>query len=152
MPSSHLIIAPGRVIGGAFHFTDRRAYEVKLATWADCEAIAKVQRKWKQRSNPQNRWLHGVAIKLIAEECGYDRHEREWLRYHLLGLCFGTTRNERTGQEMPKAGGTSKLSTQQFSTFMEWLVRFGATTLNLRIPLPNDPICEVISSEDEVAA
>lgn len=149
--SSRAVVAPGRVKDGVFLFADKRAFDAAVARWTDGEAVVRIERKFKRRSDPQNRWLHGVAIALIADECGYDRHERDWLRYYLLGLCFGTEKNA-LGQDMPKMGGTSKLSTEQFSTFMEWIVRFGATTLNMRIPLPDDPICDEILSEDEAAA
>jgi hypothetical protein len=149
--SSRAIVALGRVLNGTFLFADKRAFDAAVARWTNGDAVVRLERKFKQRTDPQNRWLHGVAISLIADECGYDRHEREWLRYYLLGLCFGTEKNA-LGQDMPKAVGTRKLSTEQFSTFMEWIVRFGATTLNVRIPLPDDPICDEILAEDEGAA
>jgi hypothetical protein len=145
------LTAHAQIRDGRLFIADRRRFNASLATWRDCDVTVRVERKRKKRTDPQNRWLHGVGLKLIAEECGYDRHELDQLRYDLLGLCFGTETNA-LGLEVPKVRSSKALDTEQFSQFMDWLVRFAADKLNLRIPLPDDPICLDIMAQDEAAA
>lgn len=100
-----------------------------------------VIRKWrKQRTNRQNAWMWGVLLPLVAEAAGYDEHERNQLKSDLLGLCFGTHRNVWTDADIPNVTGSSDLTTEQFSTFMEWSVRWAAETFGLVVPLPDDPV------------
>jgi hypothetical protein len=51
--------------------------------------------------------------------------------------CFGVKRNETTGFETPRVR-SSKLTTKEYSEWMEWLVRFAATELGVAVPLPNE--------------
>ena len=96
-----------------------------------------VRRYREQRSLEQNAWVWGVAYPLLAETLGYDMDEREDLHYALVRKCFGTHLDPRVGVEMPNAR-SSKLSTKEFSDYMEWLVRFAAKEFNCVIPLPNE--------------
>ncbi len=112
-----------------------------LAT--NCKALAGksviIREKKSQRSLDQNSWLWGVAIPLIADHCGYDEHERDMLHYELLSVRFGTVTGKTTGAQMP-AKTSSQLNTKEFSEYMEWLVRWAATTLDVVIPLPDEPL------------
>ena len=103
----------------------------------DVEVI--VRRVKSQRSNEQNAWAWGVAYPLLAETLGYDMHEREDLHYALIAKCFGTHFDKRLKAEVPNKR-SSQLSTQEFSDYMEWLLRFAAQELHCIIPLPNEVI------------
>ena len=112
----------------------RQGYLRKMAG-KTVDIVVKLHRR--NRSDRQNRWHWGVAVPLIAHELGYDRHEHEDVHYALVAKCFGTHRDERLQQEVPNKR-SSALSTEDFSTLMEWEVRFAATELGIVVPLPNE--------------
>lgn len=112
----------------------RRGYLRQLAG----KAVDMVVRPHRhRRSDRQNRWWWGVAVPLIAQELGYDKHEHEDVHYALVAKCFGTHVDERLKQEVPNKR-SSALSTEDFSQLMEWSVRFSAQELGIVVPLPNE--------------
>lgn len=101
------------------------------------------------RTLQQNKYLNGVAYRLIGEKTGYERDE---IHEYFLGLFFGwkkkkvprkpsnpkcvesvpvrtTTRNEK--------GKRSILSTEEFWKYVEFLQRFAAEKLYMVIPDPD---------------
>lgn len=112
----------------------RRGYLRQLAGKA-VDVIVRPHRR--RRSDRQNRWWWGIAVPLIAHELGYDRHEHEDVHYALVAKCFGTHVDERLKQEVPNKR-SSALSTEDFSTLMEWGVRFAAQDLGIVVPLPGE--------------
>jgi len=112
----------------------RRVYLLGLAG-REVEITIKVQRE--RRSTKQNAWWWGIAVPLIAHELGYDKHEHDKLHYALVSLCFGTTVDSVTKQEIPNVR-SSHLTTVQFSELMEWVVRWAASEHGIVIPLPNE--------------
>ena len=90
-----------------------------------------------KRSLDQNAWIWGVAYPILAETLGYDYEERESLHYALVAKCFGTNYDERLKADVPRKR-SSKLSTKEFSEYMEWLVRFAAKEFACIIPLPEE--------------
>ncbi len=92
----------------------------------------------KQRSLDQNAWIWGIAYPLLADALGYDHHEHEDLHYALMEKCFGSHLDPRLRTLVPNKR-SSKLTTKEFSEYMEFLVRFGATTCGgIFIPLPGE--------------
>jgi hypothetical protein len=91
------------------------------------------------RSTAANRWWWGVAVPLIANELGYDRHEHERVHYALVAKAFGVTIDPKLKTEVPNVR-SSKLTTEQFSELMEWAVRFAATELGIVVPLPGETL------------
>jgi len=96
-----------------------------------------VRRKQRKRSVDQNAWLWGKAYPLLADALGYDAHEHELLHYACLGECFGTTFDQRFGRELPRVS-SSRMTTKEFSGYMEWLVRWSAVEHGCVIPLPSE--------------
>ena len=130
------VTAAGQLELYALEAQDRRAYLRTLAG-ADVDVIVRTRRK--QRSLPQNAYLHGVVIPVLADGLGYDKHEYNLLHYSLLAECYGCVYDPRTGREWP-ALTSSQLSTKQFSDYIEWIVRWAAVEHGIRVPLPNE--CE----------
>lgn len=112
----------------------RRVYLLGIAG-KEVEIVIKVHRD--RRSTKQNAWWWGIAVPLIAHELGYDRHEHDRLHYALVSLCFGTTVDAVTKQEIPNVR-SSQLMTVQFADLMEWAVRWAAQEHGIVIPLPNE--------------
>lgn len=136
------MIAPvfgGRVVGGRVEFDAAEAHarrqHLQALEGQRVEAVIRIRKK--KRSLDQNAWLWGVAIPLLAESLGYDQHEHEQLHYQLLAECFGSAYDQRFGREVPRVT-SSRLSTKEFSDYMEWLVRWAAVEHGCIIPLPNE--------------
>lgn len=97
-----------------------------------------LKKRENQRSVDQNAWIWGVAYPVIADALGYDMHEHEDLHYALVAKCFGEHFDKRVGAMLPNRR-SSKLSTKEFSEYMEWLVRFGAESCGgVYVPLPGE--------------
>lgn len=91
-----------------------------------------------QRSLEQNKWIWSVAYPLMAEALGYDRHEHEDLHYGLVAKWGGEHFDKRLGAMVPNKR-SSKLSTKDFSDYMQWLTRFAAISCGgIYIPLPDE--------------
>jgi hypothetical protein len=112
----------------------RRGHLRKLAG-KRVDVVVRMHRN--QRSQRQNRWHWGIAVPLIAQELGYDKHEHEDVHYALVNRCFGMHHDPRLQQDVPNKR-SSDLTTAEFSELMEWEVRFAATELGIVIPLPNE--------------
>jgi hypothetical protein len=108
-----------------------------LRTFAGKVLEISVRQYRKQRSIDQNAWIWGVAYPLIAESIGYDRDEHEELHYWLVRECFGTHHDKRLGADVANVR-SSKLTTAEFSEYMEWLVRFSAKKFGVVVPLPSE--------------
>lgn len=138
MTTQPVPVFKGRVLpGGLLVLNQPRDYSKHVRSFAGQFVEVSIRRQRTKRSNDQNRWWWGIAIPMIAEAMGHERHEHEQVHYALVTKCFGTTVDERTGLEMPKVR-SSKLSTAEFSELMEWAVRFAAQYLDAVIPLPNE--------------
>ena len=97
-----------------------------------------IKARTSKRSLDQNAYVWGVAYPIIAESLGYDLHEHEDLHYALVAKCFGEHFDKRVGAMVPNKR-SSKMTTAEFSTYMEWLVRFAATDLGgIVVPLPGE--------------
>lgn len=90
----------------------------------------------EQRSNQQLRWYRGVALPLLAEHLGYDRHEQDDLHDEVLVVAFGT-RQTKGGVTVP-AKRTGDLNTKEMAEFQEWFMRWAAMVHGCVIPAPNE--------------
>ena len=128
-----------RVREGRIEWADqdaaRRRAWLRRLNGRDVEVI--VRPPSRKRSVDQNAWLWGVAYPLLAETFGYERHEHGLLHYGLLGECFGTVYDQRWGRALVRVG-SSRMTTTEFSAYMEWLVRWAAVEHGCVIPLPNE--------------
>lgn len=134
---------PGRVTAhGQLYASDRRPFLAYLRTLAGEDVEITVMKRRSKRSLSQNAWLHGVALPLIADHCGYDVHERERLHYDLLAKYFGTIVVSGLVPGAPTrivpVKTSSQLTTKEFAEYMDWIVRFSASELGVVIPLPDD--------------
>jgi hypothetical protein len=96
-----------------------------------------IRRAKSKRSLDQNAYVFGVAYPLLADALGYDAHEIEDLHYALVAKWGGEHFDKRLNAMVPNKR-SSRLSTVEFSEYMEWLVRFGAETCGCVIPLPGE--------------
>ena len=101
------------------------------------------------RTIQQNRYLNGVAYKMIGEVTGYERAE---IHEYFLGLFFGwrdkkvprKPSNPKGLESIPvrttttdETGKRQVLSTEDFWRYVEFLQRFAAEKLHMVIPDPD---------------
>lgn len=95
-----------------------------------------IQKEIKRRSLKQNAFHWAVCVPMIAAELGYEREEYDEVHYALVSKCFGVTKDERSGLEVPNKR-SSKLSTEEFKELIEWEQRWAAKELGIVIPDPD---------------
>lgn len=116
---------------------ERGRFQDWLRTLAGADAELVVRKRKSRRSLDQNAWAWGVAYPVIAESLGYDSHEIEDLHYALVAKWGGEHFDKRIGAMVPNKR-SSKLSTKEFSDYIEWLVRYAAESLDCVVPLPGE--------------
>lgn len=79
-----------------------------------------VGRQKKQRTLPQNSYLHGVVIKMLSDHLGYDPKEMKGIVKYIFNVKH-----------------TSDLSTVEDEELCERVRRWAAQEFNLVIPDPN---------------
>ena len=123
---------------GTIQVEDRRGWAQHKRKYVGRKVEIVLRLRTSKRSDAQNRWIWGIAYPLLGEHWGYERSEHEQMHYGLLAQCFGTKVDSRFGVRVPKVVSSRKLSTKEFSEYMEWLVRYAAVEEGIRIPLPNE--------------
>jgi hypothetical protein len=73
-----------------------------------------------------------VPVRLLAEHCGYTDDQ---MHYALLGECFGYIDGPK-GTKVPRVAGSSKLSVEEFTRLIEWVLVWGPAEMGLEIPSP----------------
>lgn len=124
--------------GGKLRLDDERTFRDYIRTLTGQPVQLVLKKHEAQRSLDQNAWVWGVAYPILAEAIGYDLHEHEEMHYGLIAKCFGEHFDKRLGAMVPNKR-SSKLTTREFSEYMEWLVRFAAVDCGgVIVPLPGE--------------
>jgi hypothetical protein len=115
-----------------------------------------ISRVKKERSDPQNNALFGVAYKTLGEFTGYTAPE---LHDVFLRAYFGTVERELMGQVITRPrrttttdenGARNKLSTIEFNAFYAFVQQKGAE-IGCWVPDP-DPMWHLVKEERSRAA
>ena len=112
----------------------------EMAAFSGKEIEVVVTRKRKHRSDPQNRYYWGVVVEMIRaglKDMGdiVDQDQtHDFLRHRFLKV---TRVDADTGEVLYEyAQSTTKLSTVEFSEYIEKCCQFAAEFLGVSIPLP----------------
>ena len=90
----------------------------------------------KRRSNEQNSYIHAVPLKIMSDHTGYTMDE---MKEYCCGEFTGWEGYSIMGKTLQRPiRSTSQMDTEEMSRFIEWMIWFGSSTLNLRIPSPNE--------------
>lgn len=120
------------VHGGSLFATNSPKYDLYLRSLEGQEVEVIVRKVRKRRSVRENDYYHGVVVKMIADELGYeepmDVHME--LRRKFLPM-------DDTGPLM-KSRSTTSLSTVEMEDYLSRIRVWAATFLGLMIPLPNE--------------
>ena len=119
---------------GKIQIIDKEALGVWLGNYKDgTELHLTVKKKSYKRTNPENRYYHGVIVKILSDELGYSREEmHQALKFKFLRIA----KEERNG--LPKIGSTAELDIPSFENYCETIRNWALTDLNIKIPLPGE--------------
>ena len=118
---------------------NRKRLQAELVKFAGCSVEITVRKK-NRRSNPQNRYYHGVVVKEIEirmKELGNDVDSdlvHEFLKDRFLQSPLIGEGGEVIGS-LP--GSTAKLNKDEFGSYIDKIILFAAETLSIQIPLPS---------------
>lgn len=110
-----------------------RAQRFILDCYPGSELEVVIRKRKRERSNQQNRYLRGVAYKLLSDATGY---EPEDISDYLCGAYFGTKEKALPGKRVEQVpirtttkdedGKRCVLSKVEFFEYVAWVQRFGA--------------------------
>lgn len=90
---------------------------------------------WKSTtSNPQYKYYYGVVLELIFNHTGMDKESLDAILKSKFCYEWETLGGELVKRPISK----TRLTTEQFSAFLEQVVRWAAEFLDLVIPDPNE--------------
>jgi hypothetical protein len=98
--------------------------------------------KGKPRSDPENRYFHGVILPILAEYTGYTIDECKDLVKSMFLKSEIMLRTKDGYQEVSTVRGSSRLSTAEFEKFMSDIRTWASQTLGIYVPEPNEVNCE----------
>lgn len=107
---------------------------VVLKGFAGKTVDVEITRHRDKRSLDQNAYWHAVPVDLLAEHCGYTHDQ---MHYALLGE-WGGYLDGPAGQPVPRIASSSKLTTDEFSKLIEWVLTWGPSEMGVIIPAPNE--------------
>lgn len=89
-----------------------------------------IKKPVKERSDPQNKYLHGVIFKMIADETGHTAQEvHEAMAWMFLRI---------PDTKLPTRRSMASLTTVEHEDFASQCRVWASQTLNLFIPLPGE--------------
>jgi len=105
-----------------------------LSHGGDYEFI--IQKKFKKRSLPQNAWFWGGILPMIAEEMGEEDENEVFatLKSKFLSKTKHIAGKNGQWEEVKIVGRSSKLTTDQFSVFIERCRKWAGEFLGITIP------------------
>jgi len=109
----------------------------RYLTTMDGKRVEIVIKPYKpRRSNPQNRYYHGVIIPILADHFGYTHDEM----HDAIKWEFLKKEEDEESEEIkpPTVGSTAKLKTDQFNQLLEEIKQWAASEYKVFIPDPMD--------------
>lgn len=92
-----------------------------------------IRKKRVKRSLDQNAYFHAIPVELMAEEWGVTHDEA----YYLLLAEWKGYKDGPLGR-MPNCTSGSKLTREDFSALITWVLDYGPSEWNVFIPAPNE--------------
>ena len=122
-----LPIFRGIVKGCKLKFDTPEQFLVYLSGFENKRFQLDLQREKHVRSLSQNKYYWGVIIEILSNNFGYDKEEmHEALKFKFL------KRHEDT--DLVTVGSTAKLSTAEFTEYIDDIIRWSSTEYQVVIP------------------
>lgn len=122
-------------VQGKLHLDAKGVFVGFLRSLANKPIEIVVRVKRRQRSLNQNRWYFGVIVPMIAEHCGYQRHEYDALHDELVRVHLGL-RPEPNPLKLRVSTSDPDFTTADFAEYCEQVRIWAATELGVVIPDP----------------
>ena len=90
------------------------------------------------RSNPQNKYFHGLVVPMISEKTGYTLDETKDLLKSMFLKDEMYVKTKDGVREYSVVKGSSKLKTDEFEDFMESCRRWASMELGISVPEPGE--------------
>ena len=91
--------------------------------------------KKRTKSNEQQKYYFGVVVAMIAEHCGFEKHE-----YQMVHRAISTKllSEEKNGLTIVRTTALSEWDTFSWEQYMERVRRWALVEYAIEIPLPNE--------------
>lgn len=124
----------GQIENGKLTLQDRDQFKAYVGTLKG-DVMITVDKRYKRRSDNENRYYWGVVIPLLCEFMGYtDEEMHEAIKWKFLKK---QTEAFPKHEEVPTVRSTTTLSTAEFEELMS-KVRMWASEFGVYIPDPNE--------------
>ena len=120
----------GTVVMGKLRLNERQKFNDYVSTLnGEVEVVVGKAKKWKDRSNQENRYYWGVVVQILSDHIGYQKDEmHDALKWKFL----------RKEGKIPTVKSTANLDTMEFEDYLERIRVWAAVDMNVRLPLPNE--------------
>jgi hypothetical protein len=125
----------GRIQHGHLKIEGRQVFEQTMARFDDGPVTLRITAGKRSRTSNQNKFFHGVIVKLIAEHTGYSLSEAK--DAILLTLIPQEITDIKTGEIVRVPGHSSRLTVKEFNELIERALQLGAE-LGVYIPTPDE--------------
>jgi len=131
-------ILKAKIENGKLTFLDPEKYRQLISSQSGIVDVI-IKKVSSPRSNRQNRYYWGIALKLISEHTGYTIEEtHEVLKYIFLQKHIDFEKKDGSVERASYVQSTTTLNTQEFETYLENIKRWASINLGVVIPDPNE--------------
>ena len=117
----------GKVRNGKLKLDAPQGYLVELSKLEGQRIELTIRKERNLRSLSQNKYYWGVIIEILSDHFGYEKEEmHEALKFKLL------KKHEDT--DLVTVGSTAKLSTAEFTEYIDEIIRWASTDDQVVIP------------------
>ena len=124
-------ILKGKVKDGKLKLDVPQSYLVELSKLEGQRIELTIRKERHTRSLSQNRYYWGVIIEILSDHFGYDKEEmHEALKFKFL--------KKHGDTDLVTVVSTAKLSTAEFTEYIDDIIRWASTEYQVFIPSADD--------------
>jgi len=118
---------------GKIEYQNPEEYREIIKLLEGLPIVVRIEKWYKKRSNPQNRYYWGIVVAIISESTGEDDLDaiHEVLKRKFL------PKKTVLGEDIPEVS-TKKLKTIEFEDYMSNIRMWASRDYNIYIPEPNE--------------
>lgn len=133
MPMSKGFSIPADKKDGQWFF-NRERFTAFTKRLKDGPYVFRIERFVRQRSLPQNAYLHAHPFPILAAHFGCSVTE---VKRDLMGECWGWKTSPVTGQQVPIRDHTSEMNVEECNFFIDWLLPWALVEHGVELEPPN---------------
>lgn len=133
----------GKVEPSDLKITNRKGFDRDIQDYFNGkEVVITIEKKKSKRSDPQNRYFHGVIIPIVKSallDLGFEEAKSsEWVKDFIKFNCLIKEYISAEGEVIKSLGKTSQLTKSEFADMVADVQRWAADKLNIYIPDPGE--------------